>query len=345
MFEVASSQATVDRFPPPPADALSRRHDGLRLIVTVRISELAFGDSPRLDGENREHVRLLAEAGAVLPPILVHRKSMRVIDGVHRVRAAHARGEETIRAQYFDGAESEAFVLAVESNIAHGLPLTTADRKAAAGRIMATHAHWSDRAIALCTGLSDRTVSTLRPHEAADPAGPDVRVGQDGRSRPLSIAQGRIRASEIMAAHPTIALRSVAASAGISLGTAHDVRKRMQRGADPVPAGQRGAGRPDCPAAHCGPDRPDRPAGPDPGRGLQTALGTLRSDPSVRFNDAGRAALRWLCTHAVEAQDWGSLLDGVPSHCTEIVAVMARRSAESWLELARELDRRAGAQG
>ena len=339
-FEHSSGPATIDCLPQPPqADSQAQRHAGLRLIGTVRISDLAFGQSPRLAGEDEEHVRLLAEAGAALPPILVHRQSMRVIDGMHRVRAAHARGEETIRVQYFDGSESAAFVLAVEANISHGLPLTTADRKAAAARIIATHAHWSDRAIAACTGLSDRTVSTLRYNSSTDAVGPDGRLGQDGRSRPLSIAAGRIRASEIMAEHPATALRAVAKTAGVSLGTAHDVRKRMERGADPVPARQRGAGRPEYPAAACG---PDRPAGPAQERGLQVALGYLRSDPSVRFNDAGRAAVRWLCSHAVEEQDWESLLDGVPAHCTELVAGMARRSAEAWQELARELDRRDG---
>ena len=318
----------------------------------MAVRDLVLDRSPRLHGEDEEHIRLLAECDAALPPILVHRQSMRVIDGMHRVHAAVRKGEQLICAQYFEGTESAAFVLAVESNIAHGLPLTTADRKAAAAKIIVSHPYWSDRAIAACTGLSDRTVRIIRQSSAADTPPHDGRgdtgcvdpraagrIGQDGRSRPLSIAEGRIRASEIMAASPAFTLRMVAESAGISLGTAHDVRKRMERGADPVPARQRATGRPEYPAGY---RRTGRPMGLAQNRDLQAALEFLRSDPSVRFTEAGRATLRWLCSHAVEAQDWESVLDGVPMHCTEIVAGLARRSAEAWQQLARELEQRAG---
>ena len=63
--------------------------------VTVPVSSLLSGDSPRLAGENLEHVQLLAVVQG-LPPILVHRSTMRVIDGMHRLRAAKLRGDETI---------------------------------------------------------------------------------------------------------------------------------------------------------------------------------------------------------------------------------------------------------
>jgi hypothetical protein len=55
-------------------------------------------------------------------------------------------------------------------------------------------------------------------------------MGSDGRLRPLTSLDGRRRASEPIVARPEAPLREIAAEAGISVGTAHDVRQRMQRG-------------------------------------------------------------------------------------------------------------------
>jgi hypothetical protein len=62
---------------------------------------------------------------------------MRVIDGMHRLRAAQLRGDHGVEVKFFDGDADEAFIAAVRANITHGLPLTLADRKAAAQRILA----------------------------------------------------------------------------------------------------------------------------------------------------------------------------------------------------------------
>lgn len=105
-------------------------------------------DSPRLSGENADHAQLLAQIEGRLPPIVVHRASMRVIDGMHRLRAARQRGDTHVDVHFFDGDAAEAFVLAVELNNAHGLPLSLADRKAAAKRIMVDQPRLSDGRIA-----------------------------------------------------------------------------------------------------------------------------------------------------------------------------------------------------
>lgn len=104
---------------------------------------------------------------------------MRIIDGAHRVRAAQLRGRSHIEARFFDGSAADAFVLAVESNISHGLALTLAERSAAAERILASHPHWSDRAIASSTGLSAHTVASLR------------RTAPDAQPRPGPAATAR----------------------------------------------------------------------------------------------------------------------------------------------------------
>ncbi|HEX9335644.1 MAG TPA: streptomycin biosynthesis protein, partial [Pseudonocardiaceae bacterium] len=202
----------------------------------VTIDTLMLTDSPRLAGENTEHTRRLADSDDYLPPILVHRPTGWVIDGAHRVRAAILRGQTRIAAQFFDGPMDAAFVLAVRGNIAHGLPLSPADRRAAAERIVRSHPRWSDRAIAAATGLSDKTVRAIRRRSTSETPQLNTRVGRDGRVRPLNAANGRRLAAELIAERPDAGLREIASAAGISLATAHDVRIRLQRGEDPVPA-------------------------------------------------------------------------------------------------------------
>ncbi|WP_047870536.1 ParB/RepB/Spo0J family partition protein, partial [Nocardiopsis sp. RV163] len=212
---------------------------GIDTTETVDIADVVVVQSARSSVDD-EHVRLLAGIAAELPPILVHRPSMRVIDGCHRVRAALLNGATTIRARFFDGSEAEAFVEAIRQNVEHGLPLSLTDRKSAAARLIAAHPSYSNRAIARITGLSDGTVRSLRASGTAG-GGEGGRRGRDGRVRPSTAAEGRIRAHEMIQSNPDVPLRTVANRAGVSLGTAHDVRKRLQRGDHPVPPRQRRA--------------------------------------------------------------------------------------------------------
>src|SRR5258708_1297393 len=111
-------------------------------VEVVAIDALRPADSPRLTGENLEHTQVLAQLDAVLPPILVHRPTMRVIDGMHRFRAAVLNGQTTIEARFFDGPEELVFAIGVIANKAHGLPLSMTEREVAACRILASHGHW-----------------------------------------------------------------------------------------------------------------------------------------------------------------------------------------------------------
>ncbi len=65
---------------------------------------------------------------------------MRVIDGLHRVRAAQLAGRLEIDIEYFDGTDNEAFALSVHLNVGHGLPLGMEDRKSAASIILSKNA-------------------------------------------------------------------------------------------------------------------------------------------------------------------------------------------------------------
>lgn len=208
-------------------------------VVRVRLGDLRLEDSPRSSGEDMEHVHLLADVDGPLPPITVHRATMRVIDGAHRVRAAQLNGSDDIEARLLDCPGDSAFVLAVRANITHGLPLSHADRAAAAARIVACHPDWSDRAVAAVTGISDKTVCRIRSRSLAEgaPGGrqSDKRLGRDGRSRPLDSGLRRLQAAAMINDKPAAGLREVARATGLSTATVHDVRRRLMRGEDPVP--------------------------------------------------------------------------------------------------------------
>lgn len=305
--------------------------------AVLPISSLSHADSPRLAGEDMSHVRLLADSEAALPPILVHRETLRVIDGMHRLRAALLRGEETIKVRFFDGHE-DAFVISVQENITHGLPLSLADREAAAARILVSHAQWSDRAVGAVTGLSAKTVGAIRQGVTANLPHLHSRIGRDGRVRPLNGADGRRRASELFVLRPNASLREIARHAGISPATARDVRERMRRGEDPVPPRQRADRARREPLAPerqlrrgVTTERIDRPGD------RETILRNLRRDPSVRFTDSGRSFLRWLDAAEANLGGWGSAVDAIPPHCVYVIADLACLIAEEWLSIADHL--------
>jgi ParB-like chromosome segregation protein Spo0J len=315
-------------------------------VHRVPVSSLLGGLSPRLRGEDAEHVRLLAQAPAPLPPILVQRGSMRVIDGMHRLCAARLAGRETIDVRFFDGTEAELLAAALKANTGHGLPLTLADRQAAASRLIALLPRQSDRWIAEVTGLAPGTVAAVRRRDGQ--AGRDgTRVGRDGRERPVDIAERRRVARDAIIAHPGASLRTIAALAGLSPGTVRDVRQRLLRGEDPVARKPADGGQPHAKAAAAppgsgGPGRPGRrdhrAAGP--GRDRGTLLRDLRRDPSLRFTQRGRQLLEWLAVKAAGPSGLDALVDPLPAHCAYLVAGLARECADEWLEAARRLERR-----
>ncbi|MGV9293039.1 ParB/RepB/Spo0J family partition protein [Amycolatopsis sp. NPDC003676] len=306
-------------------------------VVVVPISSLLPGDSPRIGGEDAEHVRILASADfEQLPPVLVHRPTMRVIDGMHRVQAAKLRGEETVAVRFFNGSADSAFVEAVRANVAHGLPLSLADREAAAVRILEAHPDWSDRAVAKISGLADTTVSGIRKRSSSTVPQLNTRVGADGRVRPLNSAEGRRAAGRIIDACPETPLRQVARESGVSLGTARDVRERLRRGEDPVPERARRQPPPSrpLPAQRSAADGMDSATD----AGLDTALRNLRNDPAIRYTESGRALLQWLGVRRLRAEGVRDLVQTVPSYWTNALADLARECAGKWQQIAEVLD-------
>jgi hypothetical protein len=309
-------------------------------VELVPIARLTVAGSPRIGGEDPEHIRTLAGTSAVFPPILVHRATMRVIDGAHRLHAALLRNEWQIEVRYFDGSEEDAFVLSVRLNVAHGLPLSRADRNAAAERILHAHPNWSDRAVAAISGLSDKTVGSIRRRTSAEFPQLSHRVGRDGRVRPNDSAAARRRAAAYAENQPDARVREIAEAAGISVTTARDVRGRVREGLDPIPANHCDAGRAR-PGAEARPERAaDVEREGDADDDLLSCLRRLRSDPSFRHHETGRMVLRLLDTNIVIAAEQDRLVNGVPMHSVNAVAQVAIQYALAWQEFADQLENR-----
>ncbi|HEY2578795.1 MAG TPA: cell cycle transcriptional regulator TrcR [Streptosporangiaceae bacterium] len=303
-------------------------------IVVVPLSSIRSGESPRSDGEDMSHVALLAAVEGT-PPILIDRRTMRVIDGRHRLRAATLQGRTTIEARFFDGSSEDAFLHAVMENVRHGLPLSQHDRQAAAERIIQSHPHLSDRTIAELAGLSAKTVKAIRRRSAAVPQ-VSARVGKDGKVRPVSSVEGRQRAVQFLAEHPNASLREIAQGTGISPATARDVRKRLACGEEPVPTRLGITGEREHlprPAARPVIHRVTRQA-------PAFVVDRLLRDPSLRYNRQGKRLLRWLQHNPVEPHERSSVIDAIPPHCAPMVVQLACQIANDWLDLAHRLNER-----
>jgi len=290
----------------------------------------------------------LAEMDTPLPPILVDKRTMRVIDGMHRLMAASLQGRETIDVVFFDGSDADMFLRAVQENVTHGLPLSHADRRAAAERIIASHPNMSDRAISQVAGLAAKTVATIRKRSSDNAPQSTGRVGIDGKVRPLDFMEGRRRAAELLTQQPDASLRDVARCAGISPATALDVRKRLERGEVAVP------GSPQAPGGAVASGQGAKGATPVPDSGTQPAprsspasqmpadaVEKLLRDPSLRNNEKGKGMLRLLHVNAVGAGQLPEVAAALPPHCVSTVVQLARQYARMWHEFATELDGRA----
>lgn len=273
-------------------------------------------------------VRLLAELDRPWPPLLVQRRTYRVIDGVHRLLAARLRGDEMIAVRLHECDEAEAFVLAVRANVTHGLPLSLRDRKFAARRIMESRPDWSNRRIALTSGVSDKTVAAIRRNDSSGNRGPgDDRVGLDGRRRPVDAAARRATVTNLLEHHPGSSLRAVAALAGVSPETVRSIRTGRENNATSATS-----------------DTPSRAiaaaAQGVPGPEAKRSLSLLLRDPALRSTDAGRLLLRALNAQAALNEDMAGLVASVPDHDRPALQELAMANAAMWHALAQLASKR-----
>jgi ParB-like chromosome segregation protein Spo0J len=319
------------------------RRGSLLPVENIPVASIHNSYTPRKNKANENHVQVLAQSPLPLPPIVIHRASMRVIDGVHRLRATELRGHSTIAARLFEGNDAEAFALAVHLNVTHGLPLTLSERKAAAQRVLKYYPYWSDRSIGLIAGVSNKTVGKLRGCTTEEISQLNPRLGRDGKVRPVSPANGRRRAAEFLSMNPRASLREIARKAGVSVTTARDVRQRVDKGESPLPDNlAKKAGENAAPTvvvtngsavpALSDASRPGARMAPE-GRG-HDLLQRLRNDPSVRSSERGRVLLRLLSTVAVAVSACNEFTEAVPTHCSGTFAEIARKNARAWQEIA-----------
>lgn len=337
--------------------------------INVSVDSLIAGFQLRRGGTDAGHVRLLAEAAASasLPSILVQKSGFRIIDGLHRLQAAKLRSEPSIKARIVDCTDEEALVLAVKSNTLHGLPLTRADRVSSAERILTAHPDWSDRAVAEITGLSAKSIASLRCSSAGSMQFGGKRLGRDGKRHPVMPGEARRRAAEYIRSHPDASLRQIARETDVSLGTASDVRERLRGEAGPSLRAAEPAQRPSQ-SAEPTPFPGRRAADPvantaDPvantadtavprtvtsihrqaqaynaGRLFWVAVSAkLAADPSLRYTEGGRAFLRWMATRSMQADEWRGFINAIPERWLHDVSRIAIGMSDEWRQFAEHL--------
>ncbi|WP_231999847.1 hypothetical protein [Mycobacterium sp. 1245852.3] len=254
---------------------------------------------------------------------------MQIVDGFHRVAAALNQGLDSVKVQFVDGPADLAFIAAVRANVTHGLPLSLADRRAAATRIIGTHAHWSDRVIAEITGLSAKTVCGIRS-KSGGPQNPDARLGKDGRLRPVNPAASRALVAELIKAKPEATLREIAAEAGVSPNTVRAVRDRLRGSECGITVGSQNLGR------STG-GRPRLTIHREMATDVAPLLDILARDPTLRMNAEGRKLLRWLHLRSI-GPDAAGVFDPAPAHCLEHLIELAKRCAVNWGKVASDLE-------
>jgi hypothetical protein len=136
-------------------------------------------------------------------------------------------------------------VTAERVRVAHDVPEVSPDganrreRRVAAGGLLRLHPEWSDRRIAELCGVSPKTVAQLRSElPGSDREEPEMRVGRDGRARPVDAAARRAQVVAALEARPDASLRAIARSVGVSPETVRSVRQLLGRTAPPRPVVQ-----------------------------------------------------------------------------------------------------------
>jgi ParB-like chromosome segregation protein Spo0J len=287
-------------------------------VHVVALAELSVGYSPRQVRLDQDHVAALVEVVDRLPPVVVDERTMTVIDGLHRLEAARRAGRSEISALFFHGDETEAMVLAVQSNVKHGKPLSRSERQAAARALLARCPECSDRWLGEICGLSHATVARLR--QASGAAASGVRTGRDGRRRPVDPVPGQAAVLKVLEGDPAASARQAAGAAGVAPSTAQRLASAL-RGRQKPPPGT---------------------TPPVTGRGL---FHESLEGPAFRSSPELAKAASWLERTAVAPEDFRAYLEGVPLGRVYEVVDECRRRSRTWAELAEALEKLARSRG
>jgi len=157
--------------------------------VSIPIGQITIDPTlqPRVDGIDPDHVRALEAVAEHLPALKVVRQGEHylLVDGFHRYAAAQNLKLDTVPVTVLEVSdEADLHELAFTFNSAHGRPLTLADRRAFAARLLRANPESSDREIGRRCGLTQPTVAKVRQEleQQAQIEPAEERGGRDGRS-------------------------------------------------------------------------------------------------------------------------------------------------------------------
>jgi hypothetical protein len=160
----------------------------------MKVCELIvdFGLYPRasIDTHHVGEMRKALDAGVAFPPIVIDKKSKRIIDGVHRSRmyaAAFGKDHEVEVVEKSYKSEAEMFLDAARYNAAHGLRMDTHDKAHCIVRAMALGI--DDASIADAMHVPAAYVQELRVGRMA--------VGSEGLTVPLKSTMKHLAGSNL----------------------------------------------------------------------------------------------------------------------------------------------------
>jgi hypothetical protein len=134
------------------------------------VQDMSVYPRTSVDWSHVEMIEQALEAGAELPPLVICRKSRRVVDGMHRLNALIRQygadhPVDVLEKNY--GSDRELFLDSIRFNAKHGAPLTRSDRRHCALVCDQVGATSRDLAGALC--VSQEVACSLRPHVVSRP--------------------------------------------------------------------------------------------------------------------------------------------------------------------------------
>jgi ParB-like chromosome segregation protein Spo0J len=309
-------------------DEAPQPYKGLEASVvhTVSVADLSVGYSPRQMKVDHDHVAALADVVDRLPPVVVDERTMTVIDGVHRVEAYRKLGRSRIPALMFRGNDMEALVIAIQANIQHGKPLNRGERQEAARALLHECPERSDRWVGEVCGVSHTTVAVLRRSVSAADA--KVRMGRDGRRRPVDPSLGQAAVARVMAENPTASIRQAAGAAGVAPSTVQRLAAGLARSQKPPLPGIAFTLRATVEGPHDDRPQDDRP------------VSDLVADPVSHPSGEGAEVTTWLARTSVSVEDLYAHLASLPLSRVYEVADECRRRARSWAQMADALEAR-----
>jgi hypothetical protein len=294
--------------------------------IELEVKLLKTGLSPRFGEQDLDHARALANCLDDCPPILVQRNTFVIIDGVHRLLAARMLNRRTILARYFDGSHEDAVLQAIKANVAHGKPLTLAEREWAAKSVLQTRSDLSNRLVGDVCGLSDKTVGRLR-RSIAEVQQSATRVGRDGRRRPARPQQIRAAIAAALTEAPNMSASDIAYALSTSASTVRDVRQRLARGEPGV-------------ATHAG--GAERMIGKTDPNATKPGIGKIwRLDSAIQSIPGGIKLGQWLDSTRISDDDWINYIDIMPLGRLPQLISEGRSRSIAWVRFAASLEERA----